>query len=437
MEKRRMNILLVLFIFCVTFSEGFAIWEKLKVDEAIYSTKFCLCNDKLVVWHSNIVYVSEDGGYSWGKQYTPFSPDSTFIYDMVCRNDTLFATLYSYYPYGIFLSTDYGKSWFARNNGILFDKVDPLLRFLHLNENEIYVGTLRYFYKSTDGGNNWEVLNDKIPFASGYLRIASMSKWENKIVIVTLYNIGYSDDDGKTYRTISYNPNDENYRVLLLDNYIFVCTKNSGILRSSDNGETWEQKNNGISFEGVVITRLKSYKGILFAGTGYKGLPTPNAQLCLYLSTDLGETWKKIEVDTSKGEGEIQNIEFRNDTIFVNRGGQYVYRAKLSELLNVVPVVEEKVYHFYATEPIPTPTSVSASIRLYWDAPYYNPTPSDIAIYDVFGNRIGSRGDVTITPVGKNSALLHLDCRFVPAGIYFLVVNYLGEARPIRVVVVK
>ncbi|MEJ5287527.1 MAG: hypothetical protein WHV60_09990 [Bacteroidota bacterium] len=369
MKKLFGFILALLWFHLSTFANGFTSWEKIKVDDLdMYaSTQFCLCNGKLVVALGNNIYISTDGGNNWITKRTPFSDDSTFIYDILCKNDTIFVSFNSYYPYGIYISTDFGETWEPKNKGILFNKNDPLSRFRYSDEEEIYLGSLWYFYKTTDGGENWIILNDRVPFTyNGHLAIRSMDKQGNKIVVAGPYNVGYSEDYGNTYIDISPPINtakDEFNSIAFLGEYIFVSSQLNGILRTSDKGKTWEQKSIGISLDGIYINLIKSYKGILFAGTNYKGLPSPIAKIRLYISTDLGETWKMVEVDTVKGG--VRKIEFSGDTIYVNRGGEFIYRAKISELLEAVPVVEEKVYHFYATEPVPTPANASVKIRLY------------------------------------------------------------------------
>ncbi len=100
-------------------------------------------------------------------------------------------------------------------------------------------------------------------------------------------------------------------------------------------------------------------------------------------------------------------------------------------------IEEEQGRNFYIAQPKPTPATTTVTIRFYWDSKDFDPTTANVAIYDVYGNRIANRADVQITPINNYSADLVWDCSQFPTGVYFVVINYLGNARTSKVVVVR
>jgi len=82
-------------------------------------------------------------------------------------------------------------------------------------------------------------------------------------------------------------PNDNNntiHHLAVIGNAIFAGTQYGGVLRSTDNGETWVYKNTGLA-EHSVSRMVVNTKGIYIV--------TPSG---VYFSSDTGDTWLKLNI---------------------------------------------------------------------------------------------------------------------------------------------
>ncbi len=107
------------------------------------------------------------------------------------------------------------------------------------------------------------------------------------IVILTAYHMqgqtGWEKINGPLYPATPYS------FLISSTGTQFVGTDGTGLFRSTDNGQTWELKNNGIN--SYAITSIaESPNGWIYAGTNY-GL-VPGTVGCLFRSQDNGETWQ-------------------------------------------------------------------------------------------------------------------------------------------------
>lgn len=140
-----------------------------------------------------------------------------------------------------------GKTWHPRIEGLGSGDSSRLIHsVLGLKDDYVFLGTLNHLYRSTIGGED---------------------RWIEKINFV-------GKEDWKYI-----NPN----VFLVIDDKIFVGTNNIGVWVSTDNGESWYERNNGLSFSAVFD--LQNYDGYIYAATFGGGV-------CH--SSNFGETWERI-----------------------------------------------------------------------------------------------------------------------------------------------
>ncbi|MCX6147346.1 MAG: PKD domain-containing protein [Candidatus Kapabacteria bacterium] len=140
-------------------------------------------------------------------------------------------------------------------------------------------------YKSTNNGNAWiklDTLIDDYLFYGGYLVF-------NKSKLYVFEKIGnnsfVSDDEGNTFKKIDTKSFGVS-RAIFKDSLI-ICIDNSEtkIFRSSNNGESWEQK---LDLNGIIMRSLTSNNKYFFA-TEYE-----SAHDSIHRSDDNGVTWKSV-----------------------------------------------------------------------------------------------------------------------------------------------
>lgn len=236
------------------------------------------------------IYLSKDKGVSWTRKDKGLT--NTLIGSIVSNKTNIFTTSYRN---GIFLSTDNGDRWIEKNTGLASDFPMRITKIIE-NNNILYAGTDGDgMYLSSDYGDNW-----------------------NK-------------------RWIPNNSNISNQVVSLVSNDDIIYTGTySGVYSSFDNGETWEEKNNGLTNKKIKVL-YKNFNGI-YAGT----------ESGLFFSSDQGNKWVE-NVDPKYTKPNIKAFAINEDNIFIGgspNGGFRVSRdngVSWSPILNSIKLVEASV----------------------------------------------------------------------------------------------
>jgi photosystem II stability/assembly factor-like uncharacterized protein len=238
-------------------------------------------------WKENAkggICISEDGGKTWLPSVLGMgfdSPSTSIVLDRKSDPDRriLYASVFNK---GVFKSTDGGKSWKIKNNGIgentnafeltILENGDLFLTVsaapMHKNKKkgrDFYSGAV---YKSTDGAETWTKLNiSKEPlFPNG---IDYDRQNPNRIYLACWADIHLSDlvggdvakatggnevidmdggiflseDGGKTWTSIF--DKDQYVYDVTVDPYhpgrVYCCTFNKAAYRSDDYGKTWKK----------------------------------------------------------------------------------------------------------------------------------------------------------------------------------------------------
>lgn len=191
--------------------------------------------------------------------------------------------------HGLYLSIDDGANWKKLRSKVIKRIIYSLTQY----DNIIYAGTDIGIYTSTDNGVNWEQSSIELPpgktrkdsrSARYYFRSIAKS---GDVIYAISNNLGVfqSKDNGKNWSNIDDFNEKSNmtYSILAKDSIIFVADF-SGIYRTNVNGPNdWVHSDTGIN--NVLINDLISYNNVLYAGTNYHGVVK---------SSDNGNTWHKI-----------------------------------------------------------------------------------------------------------------------------------------------
>jgi photosystem II stability/assembly factor-like uncharacterized protein len=187
---------------------------------------------------------------------------------------------------GVYKSYDSGATWTQKNNGLPSDSfgetwvdsvaVDPG------NSSVIWAGTNSRggIFKSENGGESWILkgLDESNEDVHKIQTIAINADNSNTILIGAAYtqkNIWKTTDGGNSWKStlsngvhieeIIYDPQDSNI--------VYAATKGSGVLRSMDGGETWQNYGNGIFYPVVYSLEVTNENPpLLVAGSYGSGL---------------------------------------------------------------------------------------------------------------------------------------------------------------------
>ncbi len=421
--------------------------------------------------YGRYLYYSSDEGTSWHDFQRPDVPDTAKVSGIFATNDTLYAifeirrdsllqtgdttikaTIKVLDDQGVYRTTDYGKNWervWKMNN-----KDSSISYIFACGENIMLAGRNAVYY-SADGGKNWvkrhnglvldippKDLNGTCGFLCSSLYLSGVyctDNWGEKwFKIVPEKTLGFPFN-----------------KILVKDNNVFAGVYYYGMVISTDKGVSWEHSQFGGRYEekgsqtsyfrntvDATVSAILKFDNILVAGVSSLNKSIID-NMGVYFSIDTGKSWKYLidGLKSPKSYYTVYSLAETDNYIFVCINDIGVYRISKAELKKIASGVESKtegnVYHFYITEGRPMPASGMATVRIYWDAQDFDPTTADVSIYDVYGKRIGSRDNVVITPMSPNSAKIDWKCENAATGVYFLVINYRGESRASKVVVLR
>ncbi|MDQ7052939.1 MAG: YCF48-related protein [candidate division KSB1 bacterium] len=265
------------------------------------------------------IYRSTDNGDTWTPFYTGLT-DRNIQALAINSTDVLFAGSNTG---GMFRSEDNGENWIPINNGLSALK----MRSVAINSlGDVFAGTTEGLFISSDNGNNWAEISSGL----GNKHILTIFVTPEDSLFIGTYNGAFrSGDHGANWTKLvgpfgfiqSFARNSSNmlfaggggffFRsidngltwsqtlaekltfAIFLDLYVtpsqnlIAATFNNGVISSSDNGNTWEPQNTGLTAVDIV-TMTQTPSGTIFAG-GNNGL---------FRTQDGGENWSRIVVDT-------------------------------------------------------------------------------------------------------------------------------------------
>jgi len=248
------------------------------------------------------LWTSANGGTSWSHIQTSGLPSTTigcFTFD---NNGNILAGSVrltgNTYGGGVYRSTDAGSTWTLIGNqsavGLDITQVSNII----IKGNMIFVGTFStgMIFRSSDNGNQWQKLTNGI---ENYNIISLTINDSGTLFAGTGTGNGTpsggkgvlrSTDNGETWTQTSLNTH-YIFNIMYKNGILLAGSKtdNGGLFRSTDNGTTWQSANTGLYsdlFYGIDIHCLAADStGNFYCGTLIDGV---------FKSTDLGLNWFQI-----------------------------------------------------------------------------------------------------------------------------------------------
>ncbi|PKB80892.1 MAG: hypothetical protein BZY88_07720 [SAR202 cluster bacterium Io17-Chloro-G9] len=240
---------------------------------------------------------------------------------------------------GVYRSTDRGDNWQRMN--LTEGRIVWSLKFHPANSNVMFLGTEgSEVYKSQDGGENWEYLATisnpdavQMAFATRILGIGiEASNHNNMYAALEVGGAARSNDGGKTWQTVNgkFEGNVDlmdlhGVAVGAADSSAVFISNRTGVWRSTDKGENWENLNfekfSGIQYSRGVVADPKD-PNTLYACVG---LNFGSEEGGVMRSTDLGDTWERFDKGggaKSTTFGVSVNAQHPDQVYFCTRRGQ-------------------------------------------------------------------------------------------------------------------
>jgi len=279
-------------------------------------------------------YKSEDGGYIWNITAT-FPPHEMTAMAVQNGGETILAGTVS----GLFISTDGGKTWMERNNGLASTLVD--LTVDPTDSSTFYAQLIvdqwlsDIVYRSTDGGQNWN------PLQRGHGLAIDGNGGIYQVIGTNGNNIRYSNDKGETWKTYNVSP-DEVTGLGTNDavpGIVAVTTirdrgemlfspdnRTTGkMLLSPDYGDTWQQSYVGGMGLQHSLDKVRFFFDPREGKTGYM-IPFLGA----FRTTDGGKTWKGCgRIEWTPLTPSIMTIDPRDSNrLMLAVRGEGIYRSE-------------------------------------------------------------------------------------------------------------
>lgn len=310
----RSLLLVALIIVSNTLSQAQPVWTETTGPSLGVST--LATNSKNQVFagtSSNSIFRSDDRGQTW-MRVSEGLPNNGWDKEVrsicVTSNDEVYMLLFSV---GVFRSTNDGATWTSLNSTLPTPTTILTMYAKHLpnGSTQIFAATNRKAYISDNSGETWtEVKLPGVQFQGVYEVFISPNS--DKLIISIAYNKGIfrSKNRGVTWRRIDADSNggpintgsesDDNYLTIRANRqgHIFVGRKaleastefkNAVVMRSTNDGETYEYLKNGWDELEVDLRQSNEVTGITF-GKGTDVYAT-TSKYGLYYSSNNGDSW--------------------------------------------------------------------------------------------------------------------------------------------------
>ncbi len=332
------------------------------------------------------VYLSTNNGEFWSL--TSFNQSGNVL---LINGNSIYAGTNN----GVFLSTNNGQNWthLGLNNNVWS---------LAINGSNIFAGTNEFgVYRSTDNGVNWT-------------QTSLNNKWINSLVIsgnnifagdLTSCSVFRSTNNGDNWTQIPLGGSaTEVVSCLAVNgNNFFAGTDNGGVFRSTNYGLNWALTD----LMDVSIMSLTINGNYIFAGAAIWTLSHGG----VFLSSDNGESWilKKQGMSNSS----VWSLATTSQYIFAGTDSS-VWRRDLSEIIGIQNISTEIPSGFILYQNYPNPFNPSTKIK--FDIPANLVGQTFLSVYDISGHEVAKLVNEVLQP---GTYEVTFEGGNLPSGVYF------------------
>ncbi|MGM0582095.1 MAG: WD40/YVTN/BNR-like repeat-containing protein [Bacteroidota bacterium] len=328
-------------------------WDQIELPKESYKKLYFPTAQTGYLLGRNNLYKSTNGGNDWSK--IGEIPEAG-LSDLAFQSGKLIMASSSSRS-KVFSTSDEGANW---------EEVTTLqnsLTSIHfINAQQGYMTAKSgVVYQTTDGGESWEII------AEPYGRISNVEFLTSEKVFAVSSDIHYSSDRGDTWETVETSTESSITAISFATEQIGLATLQNGhILRTTDAGQTWDDKGLAAPIDAHSSTRKASLNDITFldnqigmavgdeylvrtttAGQSGSQQDNPAADVTLHAvsfaddktgiavgddatiirSNDKGKTWKKMNTPIeSSYKNKLYDVDFLNSKKGVAVGlGQIIF----------------------------------------------------------------------------------------------------------------
>ncbi|MGA2667642.1 MAG: T9SS type A sorting domain-containing protein [Ignavibacteria bacterium] len=339
----------------------------------------------------NGVFTSTNNGQNWTQ--TPMN--NQIVYAIAAGSNYVFAGTADA-GNGIYITSNYGVNWtgYSVNN--------QLVNCIGISNSNVFVGTPGGVSRSTNNGQTWVQTSMNIGnVASLLIKDSLIFAGTNAFGVYRSTNYGQNwIQDGLNYLFVSslaYNGNNI---------YAGMCGGGIALYLSTNNGVDWNPLG---SFDQCV------HAIVFFSNNMIIGTQSPG----VFISTDNGQNW------TQKNEGmgsiNILNLLIANEYIFAGSEMNGLWRRPISELIGIKPISFEVPSEYKLSQNYPNPFNPSSTIK--FDIPKFSNVK--IVIYSTTGQEVFTLVNSRLEP---GSYSVEWNASNNPSGVYFYKISATGGA---------
>lgn len=217
------------------------------------------------------VFTSRDEGQNWTRSAL-FAP-TTFCF--LSFDNKVYAGTTS----GVYVTGDQGQTWTRIVTGLAAGTVRRLIAV----GNTLYAAASNGgVFRSTDGGANWTAANTGL----ASLTIYDITALGNNLFVSTSNQGVFRSTDGGANWTAARNglPAGAIWNITTIGNALLAPVVGQAIYRSEDDGQTWTKSQDGVTIPAVYV--LYTHNGVVYAG--------PDGGVGVLRSLDQGRTWQMV-----------------------------------------------------------------------------------------------------------------------------------------------
>lgn len=219
------------------------------------------------------VYRSTNNGANWSNANSQLTSDMIKTMALDCRNGYIYLSIIS----GIARTTDNGSTWTYYNHSSTFPVFDWFMNIYTLPNGNILTST-NYdgIFKSTDYGQTWDKSNAGLVNTN----VASILVTPTEAILVSdPHGLDFrSSDTGDTWVPTGFGT--MTCYASSKTSVVYAINTGSGFYRSTNDGKTWQQSNDGLSSATLYSLAVDENDAIYVGGYGV-----------IYKSTDYGISW--------------------------------------------------------------------------------------------------------------------------------------------------
>lgn len=243
---------------------------------------------------------------------------------------------------GVLRSFNDGLTWSYVNDGLnqkriikLFSIPETRIIFAGTDVDSVNGG----IYKSTNYGESWELYRGNVHSVGSF----AFTRHDNIIYAGDYQRLVKSSNFGDTWEdaTGTLGWSGEINDIIYFNDALFIAKYSQGVLKTTDSGQTWQKKNNGLA--NLKVRCFAKVNENLFVGT----------EGGVFVSLDYGESW----INTNLGDVQVYSLHVSNDTLLAGiRGSGYPsYRnptwfysslgSNWEQASNAIPKINDSYYN--------------------------------------------------------------------------------------------